>query len=61
MDIPEEVNTEPCPGPECHSGDWADFDHFCDVNGIAMEDTGQAFAAWMHHRTGWDGDAERIK
>lgn len=46
-----------CPG--CHSGDFADFDHYCDVNDISMEDTPIAFAAWLHRISGgtWDGDA----
>lgn len=52
------VDTRPCPG--CHGGDFADFDHYCNVNNIAMEDTPIAFAAWLNLKAGWDGDAELI-
>ncbi len=52
------VATARCPG-HCHRGDWADFDHYCDVNNIAMEDTPTAFAAWLHLLSNgtWDGEA----
>lgn len=44
-----------CPGI-CHKGDFADFDHYCDVNNISMKETPIAFGAWLHLMTGWDGD-----
>jgi hypothetical protein len=53
------LNTEPCPG-DCHSGDFADFDHYCDENNIPESDTHIAFAAWLNGRTGWDGDVEEF-
>lgn len=53
-----EVDWSECPG--CHGGDFADFDHFCDVNNIAMEDTPMAFAAFLNRKTGWDGEADRV-
>ena len=46
-------DTARCPG--CHAGDFSDFDHYCDVNGIAMDDTPHAFADWLRLTTGWDG------
>lgn len=52
------VNFERCPGG-CHDGDFADFDHFCDVNSVTTTDTPIAFAAWLNHISDgrWDGDA----
>lgn len=43
-----------CPG--CHGGDFADFDHYCDVLEIPMEMTPRAFAAWMRGSFDWKGD-----
>ena len=40
-----------CSG-ECHSGDWADFDHFCDVIGVTEDETPVAFAIWIEGLTG---------
>jgi DNA (cytosine-5)-methyltransferase 1 len=34
-----------CPG--CHSGPFADFDHYCDSAQIAPEDAPVAFGAWL--------------
>jgi hypothetical protein len=48
-----------CPG--CHDGDWADFDHFCDVIGVSSEETGVAFAMWMEGKVGWKGRYGRVK
>lgn len=54
------IRIEPrCPG-DCHSGPWADFDHYCDVAGIRPGEEGPAFAAWMNALTGWDGDCGRV-
>lgn len=52
------MNTDPfdCPGPECHDGGWADFDHFCDVLDVQDDEVGQAFGAWLGHTINWDGD-----
>lgn len=44
----------------CHGGDFADFDHFCDVMQVKTDELGQAFAAWLNRTTGWDGKATRI-
>ena len=35
-----------CPG-KCHSGSFADFDHFCDAVDIEQGEEGIAFAMWM--------------
>lgn len=49
-----------CPGP-CHAGsDFADFDHFVDARGIAPEDVGAAFGAWLNLTAGWDGDQDQV-
>lgn len=40
----------------CHSGDFHDFDHFCDVLGVTDEEAPLAFAAWLGRTTRWDGD-----
>ncbi len=40
----------------CHSGDWADFDHFCDVLDVQTHELAQAFAAWLGGKIGWDGE-----
>lgn len=39
----------------CHGGDMADFDHYCDVMGVPMEHTPQAFAAWLAGAHDWRG------
>ena len=39
-----------CPG--CHSGDFADFDHYCDALGIQDDKVPGAFAEWLAGRTG---------
>lgn len=42
---------------EAVSGDWADFDRYCDEHEIQPGEEPAAFAAWLHERTGWDGQA----
>lgn len=37
-----------CPGWPCHGGDFPDFDHFVEMNGIAASDVPDAFATWMN-------------
>jgi hypothetical protein len=49
-----------CPGPECHAGDFAGFDHFCDVLDVRDGEYGHAFAAWLGGATGWDGNYQRL-
>jgi len=44
----------------CHTGDFAGFDHFCDVLDVKPGEYGQAFAAWLGGATGWDGDYEPV-
>ena len=39
-----------CPG--CHTGDFADFDHYCDDAGIEPGEAPVAFAAWLEAITG---------
>lgn len=48
-----------CPG-DCHAGILADFDHYCDINEIPVEDTPQAFADWMFMTSGWAGEYCRL-
>lgn len=48
-----------CPGG-CHSGDFADFDHYCDDAGIKPGDEPVAFAAWLEAITGEPVKAERV-
>lgn len=50
-----------CPG--CHSGDFADFDHYVDVNHILPDDVPIAFAAWMNGVSGgkWDGECGPVE
>lgn len=40
----------------CHTGDFADFDHFCDVLNVTTDELPQAFAAWLGGTMNWDGD-----
>jgi hypothetical protein len=47
-----------CPG--CHTGDFADFDHFCDVLNVQDHELPHAFAAWLANRTDWDGRYEKV-
>ena len=39
----------------CHSGDFAAFDHFCDVLNVTDDEVPHAFAAWLGGTTTWDG------
>lgn len=48
-----------CPG-KCHSGDFADFDHYCDSAGIKPGEEPAAFAAWLNACTGWDGKMGQV-
>lgn len=47
-----------CPGT-CHTGDFRDFDHYCDVAGVQPGEEPYAFAAWLNALTGWDGQMSR--
>jgi hypothetical protein len=38
-----------------------DFDQYVEDNNIQPDELGQAFAAWMHLTTGWDGEANRVE
>ena len=31
----------------CHSGDFADFDHYCDVLDIPIDKAPEAFGCWL--------------
>ena len=50
-----ECNSDPFHCDGCHSGDFAGFDHLCDVLNVTDAETPEAFAAYLGHRTGWDG------
>jgi hypothetical protein len=39
----------------CHTGDFHEFDHFCDVLDVKDVETPHAFAAWLANKTEWDG------
>lgn len=56
-----QITIEPRCLTGCHSGGFADFDHYCDVAGIQPGEEGPAFAAWLNALTGWDGKAERLE
>ena len=43
-----------CPG--CHGGDFPDFDHYCDVLGVTIEEAPIAFAAFLGGKYDWDGE-----
>jgi hypothetical protein len=53
---------EPICTGSCHSGDFRDFDHYCDSVNATDEEVPIAFAAWLNAITGgkWDGDAGPI-
>lgn len=48
-----------CPG-DCHSGDFRDFDHYCDAKQITDDEVPAAFGAWMNALNGWDGTMSRV-
>lgn len=48
-----------CPGT-CHSGQFADFDHYCDSAKIAPGDEGPAFGAWLEAVSGQPITSVRI-
>jgi hypothetical protein len=50
-----------CPGPECHDGQFAGFDHFCDVLDVEDHELPHAFAAYLSGTTEWDGDYRRVR
>ena len=48
-------NTFRCDG--CHGGDFADFDHYCDVLEIPTDKTPEAFGCWLKGiYPEWDGE-----
>lgn len=59
MNISDEKFEVSCPG--CHSGDCADFDHYCDSAGIAPGEEPAAFAAWLNAISGWDGPMGQVE
>lgn len=46
---------------ECHTGDFADFDHYCDAKGIQPGEEAAAFGAWLHALSGWDGPQGEVR
>lgn len=40
--------------------DLSGFEDYCRINGIAPEETGAAFAAWLALNSDWDGRAEQV-
>jgi hypothetical protein len=50
-----------CPEPGvCHTGDLPDFEHYCESAGIRPGEEPEAFAAWLHAISGWDGDMRPV-
>ena len=39
---------------------FEDFDAYCEANNITDEEAPMAFAAFLHLRTGWDGEATKV-
>ena len=39
---------------------FKDFDEFCDDNNIQPEEVGEAFAAFLNRKTGWDDKGEKL-
>lgn len=39
---------------------FAEFDAYCDENNITEEEAPQAFAAFLHLKTGWDGESQQV-
>lgn len=37
------------------------FDEYCEQHHSQQEEYGQAFAAYLHETSGWDGDAEKVE
>lgn len=44
----------------CHYGDFADFDHYVDLNNIPDEQLGEAFADYLRLEHNWAGWTRRI-
>ena len=44
----------------CHSGDFADFDHYCETQGFADGEQGEAFGHWLAGRFKIDVRGERL-
>jgi len=45
----------------CHTGDFADFDHYCDMHNITDDEVPAAFGAWLNEKTGWDGPQNKVE
>jgi hypothetical protein len=39
---------------------FKDFDEFCDDNNIQPEEAGEAFAAFLNRKTGWDDKGKKL-
>ena len=52
------IDTTKCPG--CHEGDFPDFDHYMDANGLTDDEAPAAFGAWLNGTTGWDGKQGKV-
>ena len=51
---------EPICTGDCHTGDFRDFDHYCDSINATADETPMAFGAWLNAMTGWDGQMSRL-
>ena len=54
------MNQDPFSCDGCHTGDLHEFDHFCDVLEVQPHEVPHAFAAWLSHKTSWDGRYEEV-
>lgn len=45
----------------CHTGDFHEFDHFCDVLEVQQHELPHAFAAWLANKTTWDGKYTKVE
>jgi hypothetical protein len=43
-----------------HDEFFAAFDRYCADNNISEDEAPIAFAAFLHLRTGWDGEATKV-
>jgi hypothetical protein len=60
--VSKPLRIEPICPPDCdrHTGDFADFDHYCDAAEIQPGEEPAAFAAWLNALSGWDGQMGEV-
>lgn len=55
------MSTDPFNCDGCHNGAFAGFDHFCDVLGVQTHELPHAFAAYLGHKTDWNGEYGEVR